>query len=101
MHGTKGLTPAMEYLYKAAKSDAASWQLKIHGHDPILKCKLLDAKQRGVHVVKPILCYIWMQQLEYSGAYENSGSSGKKKTLSLNRWPLLILLLHPPNMTPL
>ena len=59
MHGTKGLTPAMEYLCKAAKRamfglQRLCQQLRIH--DPTLKCKLFDT------LVKPILCYgceIW------------------------------------------
>ena len=44
MHGTKGLTPAMEYLRKAAKRamfvlQRCCQQLRIH--DPTLKCSCL------------------------------------------------------------
>ena len=54
MHETKGLTPAMKYLCKAAKRamsglERRCQQLRIH--DPTLKCKLFDT------LVKPILCY--------------------------------------------
>ena len=54
MHCTKGLSPAIEYLCKAAKRamfgvQRRCQQLKIH--DPVLKCKLFDT------LVKPILCY--------------------------------------------
>ena len=59
MHGTKGLTPAMKYLCKAAKRAMFGlqrrWQ-QLRVHDPTLKCKLFDT------LVKPILCYgceIW------------------------------------------
>ena len=59
MHGTKGLTPAMENLRKAAKRAMFGLQRRcqqLRIHDPTLKCKLFDT------VVKPILCYggdIW------------------------------------------
>ncbi len=54
MHCTKGLSPAIEYLCKAAKRAMFGLQrrcqhLKIY--DPVLKCKLFDT------LVKPILCY--------------------------------------------
>ena len=59
MHGTRGLSPAIEFLCKAARRAMFGvyrrcQQLSIH--DPVLKCKLFDA------LVKPILCYcceIW------------------------------------------
>ena len=59
MHGTKGLTPAMEYLCKAAKRAMFGLQRRcqqLRIQDPTLKCKLFDTP------VKPILCYgceIW------------------------------------------
>ncbi len=54
MHCTKGLSPAIEYLCKAAKRAMFGVQrrcqeLKIH--NPVLKCTLFDT------LVKPILCY--------------------------------------------
>ena len=59
MHGTRGLSPAIEFLCKAASTAMFGLyrrcqQLSIR--DPVLKCKLFDA------LVKPILCYcceIW------------------------------------------
>ena len=59
MHGTKGLTPAMEYLCKAAKRAMFGLQRRcqqLRIHDPTLKCELFDT------LVKPILCHgceIW------------------------------------------
>ena len=53
MHGTKGLTPAMEYLCKASKRAMFGLQQRceqLRIHDPALKCKLFDT------LVKPILC---------------------------------------------
>ena len=58
MHGTKGLTPAMEYLCKAAKRAMFGLQQRcqqLRINDPTLKC-IFDT------LVKPILCYgceIW------------------------------------------
>ena len=54
MHGTRGLSPAIEFLCKAARRAMSGLyrrcqQLSIH--DPVLKCKLFDT------LVKPILCY--------------------------------------------
>ena len=54
MHGTSGLSPAIEFLCKAARRAMFGLyrrcqQLSIH--DPVLKCKLFDT------LVKPILCY--------------------------------------------
>ena len=54
MHGTKGLSPAIQFLCKAARRAMFGLyrrcqQLSIH--DPVLKCKLFDT------LVKPILCY--------------------------------------------
>ena len=54
MHGTKGLSPAIEYLCKAAKRAMFGLQRRCQQlsiHDPVLKCKLFDT------LVKPILCY--------------------------------------------
>lgn len=54
MHGTKGLSPAIEYLCKAAKRAMLGLQRRCQQlsiHDPIMKCKLFDT------LVKPILCY--------------------------------------------
>ena len=61
MHGTNGLTPAMEYLCKAAKRASfglqrCCQQLRIHDPTLNLKIKLFDT------LVEPILCYgcyIW------------------------------------------
>ena len=53
MHGTKGLSPAIEYLCKAAKRAMFGLQRRCQQlsiHDPVLKCKLFDT------LVKPILC---------------------------------------------
>ena len=54
LHATKGLSPAIEYLCKAAKRAMFGLQRRcqqLHIHDPVLKCKLFDT------LVKPILCY--------------------------------------------
>ena len=54
MHGTKGLSPAIEYLCKAAKRAMSGLQRRCQQlsiHDPILKRKLFDT------LVKPFLCY--------------------------------------------
>ena len=54
MHGTRGLSPTVEFLCKAARRTMFGLyrrcqQLSIH--DLVLKCKLFDT------LVKPILCY--------------------------------------------
>lgn len=51
---TRTLTPAIEYLCKAATRAMFGLQRRcqqLHLHDPIIKCKLFDT------LVKPILCY--------------------------------------------
>ena len=51
---TRTLTPASEYLCKAATRAMFGLQRRcqqLHLHDPINKCKLFDT------LVKPILCY--------------------------------------------
>ena len=59
MHGTKGLSPAIEFLCKAARRAMFGLQRRCQQlgiHDPVLKCKLFDT------LVKPIMCYcceIW------------------------------------------
>ena len=59
MHGTKGLSPAIEYLCKAAKRAMFGLQRRCQQlsiHDPVLKCKLFDT------LVKPIFyycCEVW------------------------------------------
>ena len=53
-HGTKGLTPAIEYLCKAARRAMFGLQRRCQQlsiSEPHLKCKLFDI------LVKPILCY--------------------------------------------
>ena len=52
MHGTKGLSPAIDTSVRPPKEPCLQrrcQQLSIH--DPVLKCKLFDT------LVKPILCY--------------------------------------------
>ena len=54
MKYTRTLTPAIEYLCKAATRAMFGLQRRcqqLHLHDPIIKCKLFDT------LVKPILCY--------------------------------------------
>ena len=54
MHGTKGLSPAIHFLCKAARRAMFGLYLRcqlLSIHDPVLKCKLFDT------LVKPILCY--------------------------------------------
>ena len=54
MHGTKGLTPALELLCTAARRAMIGLRRRcqqLHMHDPVLKCQLFDA------LVRPILCY--------------------------------------------
>ena len=59
MHGTKGLSPAIDLLCKAARRAMFGLQRRCQQlsiHDPVLKCKLFDT------LVRPILCYcceIW------------------------------------------
>ena len=51
---TRTLTPAIEYLCKAATRAMFGLQRhcqQLHLNDPIIKCKLFDT------LVKPILCY--------------------------------------------
>lgn len=53
-HGTKGLSPALELLCKAAKRAMFGLQRRcqqLNIQDPVLKCKLFDT------LVRPILCY--------------------------------------------
>ena len=59
MHCNKGLSPAIEFLCKAAKRDMIGVQRRcqqLRIHDPVLKCKLFDT------LLKPILrycCEVW------------------------------------------
>ena len=59
MHSTKGVSPAIDLLCKAARRAMFGLQRRCQQlsiHDPLLKCKLFDT------LVKPILCYcceIW------------------------------------------
>lgn len=59
LHATKGLSPALEFLCKAARRAMFGVQSRcqqLHIHDPVLKCKLFDT------LVKPILsycCEVW------------------------------------------
>ncbi len=59
MHGTKGLSPAIDLFCKAARRSMFGLQRRCQQlsiHDPVLKCKLFDT------LVRPILCYcceIW------------------------------------------
>ncbi len=53
MHGTKGLSPAIDLLCKAARRAIFGMQHRCQQlsiHDPVLKCKLFDT------LVRPILC---------------------------------------------
>ena len=53
MHGFKGLGPALQYLWKAAKRAMFGLHRRcqqLHIHYPLMRCKLFDT------LVKPILC---------------------------------------------
>ncbi len=53
VHGTKGLSPTVEWLCKAARSAMFGLQLSIQPgmQDPVLNCKLFDT------LVRPIISY--------------------------------------------
>ena len=75
MHGTRGLSPAIAFLCKAARRAMFGLYLRCQQlsiHDPIMKCKLFHT------LVKPILCHcceVWYA-LGSQAALDIIGASG-------------------------